>query len=900
VGYSEAEEAGIEALLLRPGGESLAQQVAQSGEARIVEDARREAGAVCIRDDTRSALVVPVLYQDAVVGVINLRHVEVGAFDQDHLVFVQAWAKQAAIAIGNAMRFEEQVRVNNTLRQRSEQMDGLLAVSQKLRTDVPLEETLEEVAYAIQETVGFDIVLISIVEEQTSTTPVLRRVAAAGLPLEVFEEAQRVLHSLDRYAGLLREEYRQGQCYFLPFQRQDDWGAGVQTIVPMPEIEHWQEGQWHPHDMLLAPMIGAGGRLLGHISVDEPRDGLRPNWRTLEVLAIFANQAAIAVENANLYADASKRAEDLALINEVGQTLTQLVEPEQVLETVVKAIGLLLQCEMGAIYQLDPFDGKFGAVASYGIPLETLIDFRFAPGEGLVGKVVEDGAPLVVPNTAQEARFVPGPVPIGSTMLVPIKAGRQVIGVLSASSPRPFALGEADRVVLATLADQAAVALESTRLLSSTQQAALRLASLNEIGRRVAAQLELQDMLETTVRSLEEYLAFYRVGIFLVEEASSDLYLAVANEAFRAVIPSGYRLTIGKGAIGKAAATGETVLANDALADDRTRQENVWSSPASVSVPIKVGRRVIGVLEVEGVRRGAFSEQDAAALEIAADQLAVAIENARLFEQTQRRVAELATVNEIGRAISGALDTDQLAELIYEQVSSLLNTRNFHLAVYDPDAQRVYMEFVIERGRRRSRDDSRLGQGLMGHLIRSGQPILLTHGVAEYAEEHGLTLEGGPARSWLGVPMIAGDRVIGGIAVQSPEREDAFDPAHLELLTIVAGQASVAYHNASLFQERLRRIEQLNVLNEMAQAISSTLELDDLLGVVYQQATRIVDTTNFYIALYDEEVDEVTFPFVIDPEHREDWSPGKKGEGLTGTIIATGQPLLLPSGAAGR
>ena len=899
-GYSEAEEAGIEELLLALGDESLILQVAQRGEARIVEDTELEAAPVCVRSDTRSALAVPVSYQEAVVGLINLRHVDIGTFDQDDLVFVQALAEQAAMAIGNAMRYEEQVRVNRTLRQRSEQMDGLLAVSQTLRTDVQLEDTLEEVAYAIQETVGYNIVLISMVEEQPSASPMLRRVAAAGLPLDVFEGAKRVLHPLDRYEGLLREEYRQGQCYFLPFQEQDDWGAGVQTIVPMPETEDWREGEWHPHDMLLAPMRGAGGRLLGHISVDEPRDGLRPSRRTMEVLAIFANQAAIAVENASLYADARRRAEDLALINEVGQTLTQLVEPEQVLDTVVKAVGLLLQCEMGAIFQPDPFDGKFGAVASYGIALDALIEFRYAPGEGLVGKVVEEGTPLVIPDTEQEPLFVRGPVPVGSMMLVPIKAGQRVIGVLTASSPRPFALSEADGVVLVTLADQAAVALESTRLLSDTQQAAIRLASLNEIGRRVSAQLELQDMLETTVNSLQEYLAFYRVGIFLVEEASSELHLAVANEALRAVVPSDCRVRMGEGAVGRAAASGEMVLEDDALSYDHARQEGAWTSPSSVSVPIMVGRRVIGVLEVEGIRRGAFSEQDAAALEIAADQLGVAMENASLFEQTQRRLAELATVNEIGQAISGALDTGQLAELIYDQVSSLLNARNFYLAVYDADARRVSMEFVIEHGQRRAGDDIDIRQGLMSHLIRTGEPILLSRGVTEFAAEQGLTLEGDPAKSWLGVPMIAGDRVIGAVAVKSSEREDAFDPAHLELLTIVAGQASVAYHNASLFQERLRRIEQLNVLNEMAQAISSTLELDELLGVVYQQATRIVDTSNFYIALFDEETGEITFPFVVDPEHREDWSPRKKGEGLTGTIVATGQPLLLPSGAAGR
>ncbi|MGD9146530.1 MAG: GAF domain-containing protein, partial [Anaerolineae bacterium] len=398
LGYSAQEEAAIEELLLRPDEECIPLQVAQSGQARIVSDALQEACPVCVRTGTSSAMFVPIFFQDAVVGLINLHHTVVDAFDDRDLTFVQALAQQAAIAIGNAMRYEEQVRLNSALRQRSEQMDGLLTVSQKLRTDVLLADTLEEVAYAIQETVGFDIVLISVVEEWQSASPMLRRVAAAGLPLEVFEEAKRVRQPLERYERLLQDEYRQGLCYFFPFQRQDDWAAELHTIVPMPEIQEWREGQWHPRDMLLAPMRGAGGRLLGHISVDEPRDGLRPNQRTLEVLAIFANQAAIAVENANLFADARRRADNLALINEVGRTLTQLTEPRQVLDTVVEAVTQLLKCEMGVVFQPDPADNKFLAVASYGVEPATLAELRFEPGEGLAGQVVETGRPQVIPD----------------------------------------------------------------------------------------------------------------------------------------------------------------------------------------------------------------------------------------------------------------------------------------------------------------------------------------------------------------------------------------------------------------------------------------------------------------------------------------------------------------------
>jgi len=898
-GYSAQEEAVLEEMLLNPDEESISLRVARSGQARIVPDAFQEPYTVCVRASTRSALAVPIFYQDAVVGLINLRHTTPEAFDQEDLTFVQALAEQAAIAIGNAMRYEEQIKVNSVLRQRSDQMDGLLAVSQKLRTDIPLADTLEEVAYAIQETVGFNVVLISVVEGWQSANPVLRRVAAAGLPLDVFEEAKRIRQPLERYDRILRQEYRDGLCYFFPFQSQDDWASELHTIVPMPETQEWQEGTWHPRDMLLAPMRGAGGRLLGHISVDEPRDGLRPTQRTLEVLAIFANQAAIAIENAHLFADARRRVDNLALINEVGRTLTQLVEPRQVLDTVVEAVTSLLKCEIGIVFQPGLADGEFSAVAGFGVDQATLGELHFGPGEGVVGRVVETGQPQVLPDAEQAPDLVRWPVPVGSMMAVPIVAGRKVTGVMIASSPRKHALVEADQVLLTTLADQAAVALESTRLFSGTQQAALRLASLNEIGRRVAAQLELEEMVETTVNALHKYLGYHRVGILLVGEDPSQMVMAAANDAFRAIVPADYCQKVGEGLIGAAAATGKTILSNDALLDERHVQIGDWGSPASISVPIIAGDTVIGVLEVEAEQRGAFTEEDAAALEIVADQLAVAIQNARLFEQTQRRVAELATVNEIGRAISSALDTGQLAELIYNQVSNLLDSRSFHIALYDPDAALIRVQFRVEEGQRKQPLVLSLDQGLTSYLVRTGEPQLLTHGVAEFLQEHALTSERRPAMSWLGVPMIAKDGVIGAMAVQSFDREYAFDAGHLELLTTIAGQAAVAYQNASFFQERQQRIEQLNALNEMSQAISSTLELDELLGVVYRQVSRIVDTTNFYVALYDEEEEEISFPFVVDPEQREDWSPSKKAEGLTGTVIESGKPLLLPAGATG-
>jgi PAS domain S-box-containing protein len=892
-GYSEEEEAAIEATLLDLDRNSLTWQVLESGQARVVRDARLESHPVCEKADALSAMAVPILYEKGIVGVIHLRHTQVARFGDDELGFVQTLAEQASVAIGNAMRFEEQVRVNVALRRRTEQMGSLLAIGRKLGADVPLEETLEEVSYAIQETVGFNIVLISVVEDPESSVPMLRRLAAAGLPVDVFEDAKKIRHPLEQYEHLLREKYRQGTCYFYPFQEQADWGSGLHTLAAMPDADDWTEGQWHQHDMLLVPLRGSGGRLLGHISVDDPRDGRRPTRQTLETLTIFADQAAIAVENARLYADAQHRADNLVRMNRASQALAQPREPALVLKTLVQAVTDLLQCEAGAIFQPDPFDGKYCPTASAGVDLLDMDTFRSAPGEGLVGHVAATSNGLLIPDTEDEPRFVGGPKPIGSMLLAPIMAGKQAIGVLTAAASDKEAFSEADQVLLTTLADQAAVALEGARLLADTQQAAVRLSLLNEIGRRAAGKLELQEMLETTVNSLHRNLGFFRVAVFLQGANGEKLWVAAANESFWHVIPPDHVQEVGSGLVGLAAAMGETVLANDTAADERHIRVGDWDAPAGLSAPIRVGEQVIGVLHAEADQPRSFAEGDVAALEIAADQLAVAIQNARLFQETERRMAELATINEIGRAISSALDATQLAELIYNQVSKLLDTRNFHVALRDRATGLTRVEFLVEHGVRQQPMTLKPGQGLTSHLVRTGEPILLNHGSEDFLQAHGLSQTGVPAKSWLGVPMIAEDQVIGAIAVQSFGEEDAFDLDHLNLLTTIAGQAAVAYQNASLFQERDRRIDQLAVLNEMAQAMSSTLELDELLETAQHQVSQLIDTAHFYIALHEEGSDEWTMALQLKDGEPQPSRRFKVLSGLTGHIIRTRAPILL-------
>lgn len=901
-GYTEGEKRLISQRLLDPSSPGLSYQVLHSGKPHLVDDAQLERIIVCVKPATRSALAVPISYAGTVMGIINLRHTRPEAFDAEDLKFVQALAEQSAVAIGNALRYDEQVRANLALTRRTEQMDSLLAVSQKQRADVPLVEVVEEIAYAIQESVGYNYVVVSLVHGRP---PMLERVAAAGLPVDVLEQMKKVRQPVERYERLFREEYQQGQCYFFPFQKRDDWAAEVDTVEPMLPTtdETWQEGQWHSHDMLLVPLRSTTGQLVGMISVDEPINGLRPARPTLEALAIFANQAALAIENAALYADIRQRMDSLVRLNAAARSLTQVLEPSQVAGAAARAACDLLHCEQSAVFLLDTIDGRLAPIASQGARLAELTGLRFAPGEGLVGHVAQTGQPLVIPDTDLEPRFVQAEWPIGSMLVTPMMAGRRVVGVLTAGAVEKHKLGEAEQVLLATLADQATVALESAHLFEGTQQAAVRLSLLNEIGRRSASQLELGEMLGTAVDALHQNLGYFRVAVLLVDQpaagkqrrAGPELYVAAANKDFWQVIPPGYRQKVGTGLIGTAAASGKTIVCNNTTTDRRYVRLGQWDSPASLSVPIKVADQVLGVLEVEANKSNVFTEEDAAALEIAADQLAVAIQNARLFHETERRVAELATINEVGRAISGVLDTEQLYQLLYNQLGKLLDTRNFHIALYDAVSETIHIDYEIQQGERRPPVELKLGQGLTSHLIRTAQPLLLERGTEEFRQQQGLSLEGTPARSWLGVPMIAEDRVIGAIVVQSYDQENAFDEDHLNLLTTVSGQAAIAFQNVSLFQERGRRIAELAVLNEMSQAISSALNMDALLETVEQQVRRLFDTTNFYIAVYEQGSNEWMVAF--DLEHGVRQAPVRfpVDSGITGHIIRNPQPMVFHS-----
>jgi PAS domain S-box-containing protein len=664
-GYSDQERAIIERSLDDQGSDGITQQVFESGQARLIDDARLEPCAVSVREDTRSALAVPIFYEGIVAGTIDLCHTEVGAFDRGDVAFVQALAEQAAVAIGNALRFEDQLRVNSALRRRTEQMDGLLAVSQKLRADLPLEDALEEIAYAIQETVGFNIVMISVVEGQAGEGATLRRVAAAGLPLAVFAEARQVRQPLERYDHLFREEYRQGLCYFFPFQKRDDWEADLHTIVSMPEVGEWEEGQWHPRDMLLAPLWGAGGRLLGHISVDEPVDGRRPPRQVLEALAIFANQAAVAIENTSFFEDRERRIGELAVLNEMAQAIGSTLDLDALLKLAHSQIGRLIDTTNFAIAL---YDGEKDEIAFPDVvDPDHHGDWSPRPGgTGLTGQVIQSGEPLLlstgVAGLHGEAGLQALEGPSLSWLGVPMIAGDKVLGVICVQSyEQEYLFGENDVKLLSTVAAQVAVGVrnaqlyrqivrlnteleerveERTRELAEAARELTnerdRATALYRITSELGTTFDLERVLQRALQLFADTLGVDHGMVLLLDQATGCLDLRASLDRQQKLPRGGLHTSLrrGVGLAGWVLEHRQPELVADIAEDPRWIDTPEWLGQVRsvVAAPLSLGGGdVLGVLTLGHRQVGYFNAERLQLVTAAAVQVAVAVSNSDLY-----------------------------------------------------------------------------------------------------------------------------------------------------------------------------------------------------------------------------------------------------------------------------
>jgi PAS domain S-box-containing protein len=334
----------------------------------------------------------------------------------------------------------------------------------------------------------------------------------------------------------------------------------------------------------------------------------------------------------------------------------------QLLSEIIHVTHELFNYPHCAILLVDELQRQLYVVASSGYREEVVQNLKVAIGtQGITGWVAQHKKPLYVPDVQKDPRYIEGIKNGRSEIAVPLLIGRKLIGVLDVERELPEAFTRKDLKILSLFATQAAVAIQNAQFYQQERKKSAQLALINDVSRKMASTLDHEQLLPDLVQSIQKNFNYYHVMILLKEAADEVLMKAQAG-APSSLVPEGYRRKLGEGIIGTVAQKGRSILANDVSKDTRFTRTRP-DTQAELCVPIKIGKQLIGIINVESDQISAFDRIDQEILENIADQLANVIKNAKVYQECKQTKDYLQKLIE---SSSDAITTaDNLGRLIF-------------------------------------------------------------------------------------------------------------------------------------------------------------------------------------------------------------------------------------------
>jgi GAF domain-containing protein len=320
------------------------------------------------------------------------------------------------------------------------------------------------------------------------------------------------------------------------------------------------------------------------------------------------------------------------------------------------------------------------------------------------------------------------------------------------------------------------------------------------------------------------------------------------------------------------------------------------------------------VISIENYEReNAYGESELRLLTTIAASLGTALENARLFDETQRllketeqRAAELAIINSVQEGLASKLDVLAIYELVGNKIQDIFDAQVAQITIYDNAREMSHTTYYIEKGERLAPTSSKFTKGgLREHLFRTRQPIFINNNLPDRFAELGMKLSIFPGtenpKALLLVPMIVGSEVRGALGLQSIDHENVFSESDVRLLSTLANSMSVALENARLFDETQRllkvtedRAAELAVINSVQTGLASKLDMQAIYDLVGDKIRDIFQVEVVYIAIRNSsDIQQIDFPYYVDRGNILNAAPLTLGEGLTSKVIADRQPLLI-------
>jgi GAF domain-containing protein/CheY-like chemotaxis protein len=822
---------------------------------------------------------VPLLFGDRMIGMISLDKHEAGFYTPEHARLALAFAAQGAAAIENARLYDESLKARETAEILQE---ANIALTQNLSLDAIFETLLDYLGRVVP----YDSVSIFLREGETRLT------ARAVRGYEKYPGAESAGTVSFEFTNSphINQVVKQQSSLIIPDTAEfPDW-VRVPSSAP---VRNW----------LAVPLV-AGARTIGLYSLDKTE----PNFFTGEhrrMAEALAAQAVIAIQNAMQFEresaahkKAERRSEQLNAINRIAQAATSVLDLNSVLEVMAREMMLLLNARSAGAALLNPERTELQVVAYASQSDEPpAIGLRIPlAGNIATQQVIETGRPVLITGAQnsklqdEATRAVFRARNTHCILIAPLLARGEVIGTIGPDIDQPDRVFTPEEVELAeTVASQMAGVIENSRLLDETQRLLKEtedrngeLAIINSVQQGLASKLEMQaiyNLVGEKIRDIFQVEVVYIAVRHPGEPNSIDFPYYVDRDKILHAEP----LTLGEGLTSKVILEQRALLLGTLeeqlnLGAILTEDER---SNTYLGVPIMIGDFAAGVVSVQSYQTNAFSGSDIRLLETLANSMGVALENARLFNAEQQRVAELVAISKVNQALVAEPELDSVIQLIGNQMLEIFDADIVYVALLDRRTDLIH--FPYQYGEEFT--TLKLGEGLTSKIIETAQPLLIKKDVDKRRKEIGATRVGRDVLSFLGVPIKAGGETIGVISVQSTTQEQIFDDDSIRLLTTIASSAGAAIQNAQLHAETQRRAREMATLAEVGRDISASLEASIVLEGIARHAKELLKGS--MSALFLPERDGATFRAFAAVGEEADYLSNDTihwGEGILGSI----------------
>ena len=567
------------------------------------------------------------------------------------------------------------------------------------------------------------------------------------------------------------------------------------------------------HACIALPLIHHE-RAVGALIVGFGRRGdFTPEEKNLA--GLLADQAAIAIENARLYEDAGRRQREAELLADVVRSVNASLDLATVLQRIAEGAREVCRSDMAFIALRDPGRDTLSFRQWPGARYEDYRSVRVAPGQGASGMVLATGRPFRTDRYLEDTRFGPEFQTVAriedlhAYMAVPITIEDRVEGFLSVANRDDRLLTDRDEHILLQLADHAAVAIHNARLFTDNAARRREAEALTELGGAIASSLELEKILSLVVDRACALLGTQRSAVALVSGDRPDtamLFVASRgmSRAFQAMRPLHPRDGTTPTAIAERRPVWSADLLNDPafnLTPSTRAAVEAEGYRAVLSVPLLVGDRVLGALVTYRDDVGPFSDRQVELMQAFAHQAALALENSRLYEESERRRRESEVFAGVAQAITSSLDIDTVLRRITDSAKELVRSDLAMIGFREGETEAVTVRHRV--GSRYTSDRTfriEPGKGFGGQALLSGRALRTDDYTNDpnFGKDYLSAVVKDESVSAMVVPIKNEERVVGLLYVANRARRPFSDRDEATLLRL-ADEAGVAIRNAQLF-----------------------------------------------------------------------------------------------------